>query len=284
MTCDLTSREIGMRPFSSATIPSNIAISLRTECSSKPPQFASYCLNLKGDSVLAQATTILALSPPDGYKAFLYDKHCRLYPHFYLSNEFSLEASLDAFKHYMSAKEITLKLLLEPEWPSFFVDVPIAPYLRPASFIEEPKPCALRYGGAFGQVTKVRVRATNGFLALKEIDGVGPRDEIRDLREAHLLISLNHPCVLRCEGVILDDSSQPRILTPWYPHGSLEMLLNAPHVALTPTQKQILIVGILIGMVYLRENRIRHRDVRPANVLVDEVGDSHYLLLHSFMR
>jgi serine/threonine protein kinase len=62
------------------------------------------------------------------------------------------------------------------------------------------------------------------------------------------------------------------------------MLLNAPHVALTPTQKQILIVGILIGMVYLRENRIRHRDVRPANVLVDEVGDSHYLLLHSFMR
>jgi serine/threonine-protein kinase len=69
---------------------------------------------------------------------------------------------------------------------------------------------------------------------------------------------------------------------PYVGPDSLETVLGSPHKYswLTLTSKTVIIVGITIGMYVVHCGGIIHRDLRPANVLLDPI--SHYPKITDF--
>jgi serine/threonine protein kinase len=60
------------------------------------------------------------------------------------------------------------------------------------------------------------------------------------------------------------------------PRGSVDDFIRAarrkgatPDPAWTPTRKHIVLFGVACGMMWLHENHIRHRHLKPANILLD---------------
>jgi serine/threonine protein kinase len=108
---------------------------------------------------------------------------------------------------------------------------------------------------------------------------VGPGDHLRFLREAELLAKVDHPCILKLRYLIVTppsdlNSGEIKLLSDYYPKGSLSDWLDRNKHANYPTshatQKLFILVGIAAGMRYLHHRRIRHRDLTASNVLLSE--------------
>jgi len=92
-----------------------------------------------------------------------------------------------------------------------------------------------------------------------------------------MLVSLSHPNVVRCHGVLLDASSTfPEYLVMEKATGSLRAWLTAAPGPLTVVDLENLCADILRGLVYihtLEPTPIVHRDLKDDNVLVFLHGD-----------
>ncbi|KAJ6605484.1 kinase-like domain-containing protein [Mycena vulgaris] len=92
----------------------------------------------------------------------------------------------------------------------------------------------------------------------------------RFLREAAILHSLHHPCILPFLGV-LDDPSRLCIVTSWMVNGELNgYLKHHPDAPKRPLARQV-----TSGLEYLRRQWIVHGDIKGANILVNEHGYPH---------
>ncbi|XWS09015.1 hypothetical protein CRYUN_Cryun40dG0049500 [Craigia yunnanensis] len=94
---------------------------------------------------------------------------------------------------------------------------------------------------------------------------------IRELEEeVKLLQNLSHPNIVRYLGTAREDDSL-NILLEFVSGGSISSLLGKfgsfPESVIRMYSKQI-----LLGLEYLHKNRIVHRDVKGANILVDNKG------------
>jgi serine/threonine protein kinase len=69
---------------------------------------------------------------------------------------------------------------------------------------------------------------------------------------------------------------------PYIGPDSLESVLRSPqdHPWLTPTSKTVILVGIVLGMYFLQCGGTTHRNLKPANVLLDPT--SHYPKIADF--
>ncbi|XP_057538830.1 mitogen-activated protein kinase kinase kinase NPK1-like [Amaranthus tricolor] len=133
--------------------------------------------------------------------------------------------------------------------------------------------------GAFGRVYMGMNLDSGELLAVKQVliaSGGGASREkaqahIRELEEeVKLLKNLSHPNIVRYLGTAREEEAL-NILLEFVPGGSISSLLGKfgsfPESVIRMYSKQL-----LLGLEYLHKNGIMHRDIKGANILVDNKG------------
>jgi serine/threonine-protein kinase TNNI3K len=89
-------------------------------------------------------------------------------------------------------------------------------------------------------------------------------------RELETLAQFHHPCIVPLFGYVPRVARKgPKLATYFMEAGSLADALRSSPSWFTPTRKSIIIVGIVIGMIYVHESGFMHRDLKPSNILLD---------------
>ncbi|KAL4309481.1 hypothetical protein GQ457_01G022560 [Hibiscus cannabinus] len=162
-----------------------------------------------------------------------------------------------------------------------FAKPPAPPALPPVKKTDAPS-IRWRKGeligcGAFGRVYMGMNLDSGELLAVKQVliaanaSKEKTQAQIKELEEeVKLLQNLSHPNIVRYLGTAREDDSL-NILLEFVPGGSISSLLGKfgsfPEPVIRMYTKQL-----LLGLEYLHKNRIVHRDIKGANILVDNKG------------
>ena len=133
--------------------------------------------------------------------------------------------------------------------------------------------------GTFGEVKQGKQLSTGRSVALKKVTIYDAKDglPITALREIKLLKALNHPHIISVIDMAYRPSSERGkmgevyMVEPYMDH-DLNGLLDNPNVQLPMNQIKLYMRELLEGMMYLHKNRIMHRDMKAANLLIDNNG------------
>lgn len=133
--------------------------------------------------------------------------------------------------------------------------------------------------GTFGEVSKAKSKKKGHLVAMKKILMHNEKDgfPITALREIKLLKQLDHINVLKLEEMAVERpksaSKKPSMfmVTPYMDH-DLSGLLENPDVRFTEPQRKCYMKQLLEGCAYLHENKILHRDMKAANLLINNRG------------
>ncbi|KAI9305748.1 kinase-like domain-containing protein [Cunninghamella echinulata] len=134
--------------------------------------------------------------------------------------------------------------------------------------------------GTFGEVHKARHRFTGQLVALKRIlmhnekEGV----PITAIREIKILKQLRHKNIVPLTDIAVDRGDTARkergsiyMVFPYMDH-DLAGLLDNPAVRLSTPQIKTYLKQLLEGTAYLHHNKILHRDMKAANLLINNEG------------
>jgi len=128
--------------------------------------------------------------------------------------------------------------------------------------------------GNYGRVYVCLNEETGSLMAVKELKV--QRHNWKELNalqmEVELMSSLQHSHIVRYLGTqAVPEQDILYIFTEWVPGGSLASMLRKfgclPEPVIAKYTRQI-----LLGLDYLHKNRVIHRDIKGANVLVDDRG------------
>ena len=134
--------------------------------------------------------------------------------------------------------------------------------------------------GTFGEVYKARSKRRGNLVALKKILMHNEKDgfPITALREIKLLKMLSHPNVLILEEMAYERSKTEgrkkatMYMVTLYMDHDLSGLLENPVVNITEAQIKCYMLQLLEGVRYLHEMQILHRDMKAANILINNKG------------
>ena len=134
--------------------------------------------------------------------------------------------------------------------------------------------------GTFGEVHKARHVRKGNIVALKKILMHNEKDgfPITALREIKLLKMLSHPNILRLEEMAVEHrrgegkkKAFMYMVTPYMDH-DLSGLLENPTVRMTEPQIKCYMLQLLEGVRHLHAQKILHRDMKAANLLINNRG------------
>ncbi len=123
--------------------------------------------------------------------------------------------------------------------------------------------------GTFGKVFSGKWHGTE--VAIKEIEFEAGEEKATDMlvREAEILSDLHHPNVVQLLAVCLEPARYCLVMA-LMKNGSLESYLEKNTLSLH--MKQQLILDIATALNYLHSRNTLHRDLKSANILVNESG------------
>ncbi|PHV62532.1 serine/threonine protein kinase [Cyanobacterium aponinum IPPAS B-1201] len=120
--------------------------------------------------------------------------------------------------------------------------------------------------GQFGKVYAAIHRQTGELVALKELNPFKFSTK-KFLREIRILLSLDHPNIIRCYGV--EHYQDKRYLvTEYCDGGTLRDLLATNNNRVNIEYKLKIIIDILEGLSHAHKEGIIHRDLKPENILL----------------
>ncbi|KAI8352665.1 kinase-like domain-containing protein [Mortierella sp. GBAus27b] len=134
--------------------------------------------------------------------------------------------------------------------------------------------------GTFGEVHKARRKGSGELLALKRIlmhnenEGI----PITALREIKILKRLKHENIVPLQDMAIQIGSRSSrvrasvyMVFPYMDH-DLSGLLNNPKVRLSVPQIKLYMKQLLEGTIYMHSQKILHRDMKAANLLISNDG------------
>ncbi|THW53238.1 Pkinase-domain-containing protein [Aureobasidium pullulans] len=134
--------------------------------------------------------------------------------------------------------------------------------------------------GTFGVVSKARSRRSGTIVALKKILIHNEKDgfPITALREIKLLKMLSHPNVLTLQEMAVERHKKDvkkratlYMVCPYMDHDLAGMTTN-PDITFTEAQIKCYMLQLLEGLRYLHDSHILHRDMKAANILINNRG------------
>ncbi|CAA0808654.1 Protein kinase superfamily protein [Striga hermonthica] len=128
--------------------------------------------------------------------------------------------------------------------------------------------------GTYSSVYKGRDLLHNKFVALKKVrfDNMDPESVKFMAREIHILRRLDHPNVIKLEGLVTSKTSCSLYLVFEYMEHDLTGLSSLPGVKFTEPQVKCYMKQLLSGLDHCHSNGILHRDIKGSNLLIDNNG------------
>lgn len=136
--------------------------------------------------------------------------------------------------------------------------------------------------GSFGKVFTIKEKNTGEIYAAKvsqyDFNDLSHSEQVDLVREININAKLNHPAIIRFIGFSpVDFKGQNNIVitTEYIKNGSLLKYIQLNAKSQSPpgwdfTKKLIIAYGIAVGMSYLHLHNIIHRDLKAANILIDD--------------
>lgn len=128
--------------------------------------------------------------------------------------------------------------------------------------------------GTFGVVTKARQKSSGKLVAIKKFIITDKKEgfPITAFREITIMKKLKNINILQIIDMIHDNDDSFFYTVCPYISSDLNGLLNNPRINLSLSQIKCLINQILLGINYVHQSGYLHRDIKTANILLDNFG------------
>lgn len=128
--------------------------------------------------------------------------------------------------------------------------------------------------GTYSNVYKARDKVTGKIVALKKVrfDTSEPESVKFMAREIMILQKLDHPNVVKLEGLATSRMQYSLYLVFDFMHSDLARIMFRPEEKLTEPQIKCYMHQLLSGLQHCHERGILHRDIKGSNLLIDKSG------------
>ncbi|KAK4414113.1 putative serine/threonine-protein kinase [Sesamum alatum] len=128
--------------------------------------------------------------------------------------------------------------------------------------------------GTYSNVYKARDLITGKVVALKKVrfDNLEPETVRFMAREILVLRRLDHPNVIKLEGLVISRMSTSLYLVFEYMEHDLAGLAAVQSVKFTEPQVKCYMKQLLSGLEHCHNNGVLHRDIKCSNLLIDSEG------------
>ncbi|KAK1422402.1 hypothetical protein QVD17_25499 [Tagetes erecta] len=128
--------------------------------------------------------------------------------------------------------------------------------------------------GTYSNVYKARDLITGKVVALKKVrvDTLEPENIKFMAREILILKKLNHPNIIKLEGLVTSRMSSSLYLVFEYMEHDLTGLAALQRVKFTEPQIKCFMKQLLSGLDHCHKNGVLHRDIKGSNLLIDNDG------------
>ncbi|CAI9282181.1 unnamed protein product [Lactuca saligna] len=161
-------------------------------------------------------------------------------------------------------------------WPKWLVDnIPREVLANLASKTADSYDKLAKIGhGTYSNVYKARDRDTGKIVALKKVrfDTSEPESVKFMAREIIILQKLDHPNIIKLEGLATSRMQYSLYLVFEYMLSDLTRVISRPEGRLTEPQVKCYMQQLLCGLEHCHERGILHRDIKGSNLLIDKNG------------
>lgn len=128
--------------------------------------------------------------------------------------------------------------------------------------------------GTYSNVYKARDTLTGKIVALKKVrfDNLEPESVRFMAREIMILRKLDHPNVVKLEGLVTSRMSCSLYLVFEYMEHDLAGLAASPGIKFTEPQVKCYMHQLLSGLEHCHNRHVLHRDIKGSNLLLDNGG------------
>ncbi|RDX71427.1 putative serine/threonine-protein kinase, partial [Mucuna pruriens] len=128
--------------------------------------------------------------------------------------------------------------------------------------------------GTYSTVYKARDVINQKFVALKKVrfDNLDPESVKFMAREIHVLRRLEHPNIIKLEGLITSNMSRSLYLVFEYMEHDLTGLASNPDIKFSEPQLKCYMQQLLSGLDHCHSHGVLHRDIKGSNLLIDNNG------------
>ncbi|CAA0834798.1 Probable serine/threonine-protein kinase [Striga hermonthica] len=128
--------------------------------------------------------------------------------------------------------------------------------------------------GTYSNVYKARDAITGNIVALKKVrfDNLEPESVRFMAREILILRRLDHPNVVKLQGLVTSRMSCSLYLVFDYMEHDLAGLASSPSVKFTEPQVKCYMHQLLSGLEHCHNRHVLHRDIKGSNLLIDDGG------------
>lgn len=128
--------------------------------------------------------------------------------------------------------------------------------------------------GTYSNVYRARDLKTNKIVAVKKVrfDNFQAESVRFMAREIRILRMLDHPNVMKLEGIITSRLSCTIYLVFEYMEHDLAGLISCPDITFTESQIKCYMNQLLSGIDHCHSRGIMHRDIKSSNILVSKDG------------
>ncbi|GFP79680.1 probable serine/threonine-protein kinase at1g09600 [Phtheirospermum japonicum] len=128
--------------------------------------------------------------------------------------------------------------------------------------------------GTYSNVYRARDLDEGKIVALKKVrfDNLEPESVRFMAREIHILRRLDHPNVIKLEGLVTSRMSCSLYLVFEYMEHDLAGLASHPGLKFTEPQVKCYVQQLLLGLNHCHSHGVLHRDIKGSNLLIDNNG------------